>query len=1225
MKIRPAIIFLMIVLLASLGMTPSPALTGHPAASLTGESPNRGVELALTSRGASPGWEIAYEDQALYPQDIDPPESCGIPSLLTYGQDVEIMLAPWDEPASLLALNQAPAWKEKQAVSGGTSPYQDPVVISLSTEQLLAAWADGYGRIQSSTWGAGAGWTTPTKLSDDAISGRPALISRSPVHWAVFARFNNEIKVREKYMSNPLTDWQHLGSVGIADAASDPVVVSKDAGHMGLFYRATDGTVKFSEWDGAWLTTPVSLGRPADGTTIRTITSELNAVSRTGSHLAVYGVDTNNQLWYRERLDRQASDWSDSPWVKLLVNVALEKPAVVSRHANHIGVAVRDQTSARPYYTSWSYLPLENIYLPVVVSRNLASSQSAPQFEPQAALSSPVTGVSGWSEPAQISSLAFTSPLSLAPRGLDSLAVSGITDGSLYQILWIEAGGWSPAAQLAGAGEMAPGQVGAGVMRRLDDLMLLGRNGDGQLWFKHFTSLDQMLSDTPLSSSTAGLPRAQALAVVEGRWLWVSAVQTESGGWHVQARETTTGISASLELSHSDSGQSSNRVALAAGDLDLDGSSEVVVATINAGRTRIDISVLELGFSDASTLVISAAPKYEWLDLNSAEDVSLAVGDLDGDQQRDDLVVAFRGLSSIHYRVFGYQEPGQFFTQGLPGQHPLKDWCFGVANCSVIQRDLEIAAGSVKPGSPSEQLVLLVVAGVLKDGQTYVRDQLEVLTKDPNSWSFEPEGPGCSQVGDFSLLSAYAGSPYSSAVAVGDMSADGVGNIAYAFADRLAVLSDPLDCTYRVQTGLPDTLHSLAIGDVDLDGRGEAIVGSMGASTRISYFEIVEDGQLRRSGERSFSGGYSVLVGDLDNDTQLAELAGCKTFSEINVVAVVNGAPRWYDQNEPIQDAGGVYGRSDTDGGTTSTGTSTSNGFSVTIGLKHTFNVPVTAIKIGEVRASASREYIWSTGESTTDSNATTKDAGYEYAGTSRGMVVYNAFWFTCYYYNVYPPSQPENSSRAMLCQALDAGMDPQATNPVENFMSLEQWHSLSFKQSAGPSWVDVGHRAPNGVYTNDLAVPGNYKTSLPVDRSKLKYLWTDAPITISYDSQGGFGYYWLITNMTGGETSTTTNLEKTGTASAGADIWAITIDAAYIHGRTDETTGTTSWEDSYQLGGSVAKFMDPNRLCYSIVPYYYKARAVSQAGAAVDYLEMDYYVPTPPFPCARSADDINE
>jgi len=102
--------------------------------------------------------------------------------------------------------------------------------------------------------------------------------------------------------------------------ASDPVVISQDAGHMAVFYRTASGEVKFTEWEGSWYQQAISLGMPSYGEASFSLVSELSGISRNDTHAAVFGVDASGQLWYRgSATSLNEVDWSDTVWVKLLV------------------------------------------------------------------------------------------------------------------------------------------------------------------------------------------------------------------------------------------------------------------------------------------------------------------------------------------------------------------------------------------------------------------------------------------------------------------------------------------------------------------------------------------------------------------------------------------------------------------------------------------------------------------------------------------------------------------------------------------------------------------------------------------------------------------------------------------------------------------------------------------------------------------------------------------
>ncbi len=465
--------------------------------------------------------------------------------------------------------------------------------------------------------------------------------------------------------------WQNIG---IDDALSDPVVISQDAGHMAIFYKSTGGAVKFTEWEGAWLKQPISLGQPAEGKASYPIDSELAAISRNGDHSAVFGVDAIGQLWFRERTIWNELDWSDTTWVKLLEGVEIAKPAVTSRHANHIGVVVKD-SSGQPYYTRWSWQVPQKLYLPLVGRPSTGAELVTLEGGTDQVSALEFFGPPGWSQPVALEAATFTSPLTLVPRGLDSMVLLGIkSDGYLYEAVWTEDTNWGSWQANAGPG-MNVGQTLAVVARRMNDIMVLGRYAaTDQVWYKHYTSLDKPLTQQEMSSSMEGLPRAQTLAFVDGKWIWVSLTRQAGGAWQVEARELSTGISTSLDLEHANSGQAANRGAVAAADLDIDGNSEVVVATLQSNQSDIDLSVLEFTFQDPATLLISASTPYTWPDPLVGADVNVSIGDLNGDGLQNEVVVGYSSSSAMHLGVFLYGEYG-LVQQGASTTINYPNWC----------------------------------------------------------------------------------------------------------------------------------------------------------------------------------------------------------------------------------------------------------------------------------------------------------------------------------------------------------------------------------------------------------------------------------------------------------------------------------------------------------------------------------------------------------------------
>jgi hypothetical protein len=1204
---RSIVLIITLALLIQPGLaTPQPVVAqdavgvgdGHPEAPrASGEHVSSSIEL--------------YQRQMdwLYPADIDPPENCTAARFAPLGQDIEHLLTPWGGLAPLYALDQPPDWYSKVDLSGA-QPGLDMDAIALDSEHLMATWRDkSDGRVYIASWEATTGWSSPNPWSSEASSGRPVLLSKNPQNYMVFARFGQNIKYRE-WNDGETTPWIVVS--GVEDADSSPEVVSMDPTHIAVFYKTLGGTVKFTEWEGEWLEEPATLGGAA-------IASGLSVVSRGDRHVAVFGVDGSGRLWFRERTDLDEFDWSDTQWFQLMTGVKVEKPAVTSRHAAHIGIVVKDN-SGQPYYVSWFPLSRasysELIYMPLIAKTGAPSSQVVKEDDIiELGWNRALLEINGWREPVVLPQATFDSPMTLVPRSIDSLIVLGVrSDGMLHEVTWSEHDGWGSWHAITPAG-MMENQSLAFATRRMYDVMLLGRYAEqDQAWTKHYSSQGQAVSAPQLTAPVSGLPRAQSVVIAEGRTLWVSLNRNAgSGKWQVEARELSTSIQSSLELDHGDSGQVTNRVAVAAADLDMDGSSEMIVATVQSNKTNIDLSVLEFSFTATDTLDIEAIHNV-WSNVPAGEDVNLAIGNIEPSSPEKEVALAYQAQAHdvMSIAVFQYSESG--LTQPLITAEREYYWE------GVEKHDIEVAVGNVLPRGPGgetgEQVVILDVSHI-QDGADYVRDYVGVLGVYSGTTTLEPLGdPYTTPV---QLPSSIAGQPYTAGLGAGDMNADGQAEVVYSFGDQVITLADdPLTMTPTLEikrslSGYPDTERALVVGDVDVDGRAEAGVSFRGASaTDYVLVEMTGSGNLVEAASHSQTGSFSVLMGDTDNNTMVAELAGCKAFADVTVVAVVNGAPRWYAAEVPIQDASGLYGRTKSAGGGTSDGTTTTYGGSVSVGYDAEYSCPLTGQPLFAIRAQVAAEFMRTTIGTTRQSSSTTVAEGYEYSGGSRGMVIFSSTEFICYYYDVYPPADPESSTRAMVCK-------PTGRANAEDFKPLEDWHATSWKTTTGPSWVDVGHRSARGVLSNDLDEPLNYTGDLPIDPGRLKFKWNSEPLKVSWSSQGGFTRYWSVTEMEGGETEKARVIEANVTPSVGASVGGLSMDVSFTYGKGWESSRTVSWETALEIGGSVSKFTDPTRQCYDIVPYVYTARAITQAGAVYPYLEADYYVPGV-YDCAMQA-----
>jgi hypothetical protein len=1126
-------------------------------------------------------------------QVITPPAQCDVPAQLPFDADVEVVLAPWNNTANLRRVNQAQEadtlnvadWSCFDVVPLGTEYY-----AWIATEHSSGdTWVRGWYPYWSDCDIPGAcGIIDIANLG--SVPSSPVLLSRAPSEWSAFAHYGDEIRVYEG-------SWQTVP--GTTGAGSDPVVVSKEPNHIALFYVQDDGTIMFTEWNGVWrqesiplsmigwkiylpillksssflgksLSPPVGVGAhpllggfriPLSSSSVPVFSSKLAAASRGRDHLAVFGVDTDNQLWVREWTQLNEADWSDTRWVKLMEDVAIARPGAASRHTNHLGVVVKN-TAGVSYYIEWSVQ-------------------------------------TGWKSPVALGTQTFASPLTLVTESMDRMTLWGVAaDNDLYQNSWTEEAGWSGWTIVDH--NVNTSQVVGAAVSRINDSMVSWNKLNGQCYRRHETNMERTMNSTGVSDPVKGLPRGQALVKVAGRTVWVSA-DKDSNGWFVTAYDVVSGTTGYLDLSHgSDSSAFTNRVSVAASDLDTDGDDEVVVATFRQNGTDLDISVLELSFT-ATTIEISIAVTEHETGLLDGDDVNVAIGDMDGDAVENEIVVGYQhGVQPI-LRLYRYSEQALSLvtSETLTWVYP-------------INYDLEIAIGGLYGQFPGEQLTVMTVESLsLPDAMEVVRTYRLVGSTLTYIETFESHDL---------VLSTWDGD-YMSALTTGDLDADGQEDIVYV------VPSEDLNTIYafyNLQVGSHLTAtrdldttavgwRSLAVGDLDRDGRAEIVMGSAGEAqswTDVRVLDMTrarlvlsedEFDYLHTSGMAMLTDGrYTVLLGDMDNDSFVADLVGCATFAEVQVLAVLNGVPRWYEDGVPIQENVGEYAISKSGGSGESYGQNGTWGGSLSVGFEHEFDTPILAIKLGEIRAAVTAEFMYNMGVSWDTFTSTTQTNGYAFWNDSLGMVIYSGEDHVCYYYDVYAPDAPANTSRMMACNPVG-----QAYHALK---SLNDWHSPDWMATAGDSWVDVGHRSRDNVYTNDVST---YDSSLPIDPFMLKHTWDPAtPIRVSGDSQGGMLRQWYIEEMIGGAQENSHGWDASVTVSAGATFADLTIDTSVTGGYGRDWTRSVNWEETLSLGGGVYNFTDTTRLCYDIIPFVYKAKARTQADTAYSYLELDYYVP---------------
>ena len=379
----------------------------------------------------------------------------------------------------------------------------------------------------------------------------------------------------------------------------------------------------------------------------------------------------------------------------------------------------------------------------------------------------------------------------------------------------------------------------------------------------------------------------------------------------------------------------------------------------------------------------------------------------------------------------------------------------------------------------------------------------------------------------------------------------------------------------------------------------------------------VSPGTLTWSGSRSVLG--VPLLADLDGDSPVATFKRCDDVSDVHVLGVTNSQPVWYKNGQSVQNSGGGMANSSTASSGSEDGWTATFGGSFSVGFKHEFQVPVLAIKVGEVRASVTQEFMGSIGRNNEHSTSTTESEGVGFGSQAfgQGAVCYTQTSYRCYTYELAKPGSTITTT-AQACVVV-----PTAGTATQMCSALEDWGTTEFKNTAGSSWTPIGHRPPHTTTISvDLGWANNYPTlsKPPVDPYRV-WWQKKTPINVQSSSNpASVTQNWSIETTVATTTVKTGSFEANTEVSAGFDAMDVTFDAKVSAGYGKEWSNSVGWETGLEFNGSVYHYPIsstsmsnpcPSTLCkpYSIVPYVYKAQARTLAGVTYSYLEQDYYV----------------
>lgn len=280
------------------------------------------------------------------------------------------------------------------------------------------------------------------------------------------------------------------------------------------------------------------------------------------------------------------------------------------------------------------------------------------------------------------------------------------------------------------------------------------------------------------------------------------------------------------------------------GDVDGDGKPDMVVANFNAGT----ISVLRNISTSGTITTASFAEKVDFA-VGSTPSI-IAIGDLDGDG-RPDLVVGYRFSQNISV-LRNTSTPGSITSSSFA---PKVDFITGEVTLSVAIGDVDV------------------------DG----KPEIVVANLDANSLSIfrNTSTPGSIDASSFAGKVDLPSSTNPSSVAIGDLDGDGKPDLVTANLGAYSVslfhntstpgVINASSFASKVDLGTGPNPYSVAVGDIDGDGKPDVSVVAVGGNSMTLFHNIATQGTLYAS---SFEGinfdlgnqSVDVALGDVDGD-----------------------------------------------------------------------------------------------------------------------------------------------------------------------------------------------------------------------------------------------------------------------------------------------------------------------------------------------------------------------
>ncbi len=1197
-----------------------------------------GLILSLAAPGgvrAAPAAPIAGEQPPARP--VPTPSimkraaaDCGAPTRVMAGQDLEALLvgpankvmqvsqqydyvfrldmgAPYSTTAGATAL-VIPAFNDS---ANFTAAVRDNMRIAMAWQQRSNHATLGnhimVQMMENSQWGVAYDAGMPT---EETLVGKLELLAPDPSQLVLFSRTDYSTIVYKTYLqeSGFIPDWSTIPMTSTA-VVSDPKAVVIGSRHVGLFFIGYEGgrrSVYFDEAFGTnWRTGPINLGVPVSG---QDVNDDISAFALRNDHIVVFvtvtGASGSKALYMKEwAIDKNLADWSDTQWVRV-VSSFTDRYNVTSRHATHMAVAY--QASANSVKVKeWSHI---NGWQQDAAALDLGAPNSTASIGHISLLS------------------LFTNEMALLVKRGETFSIKS----------WNSKSGWDAWKPAINASQMK--EPFLALVSNPHNYLIIAPYVQNYPAAMTYASQTSKIITTPLTNnkSTGADSPFQKVIQVNGKAYWFNAY-LYNAKWFVEARDMKTWNGVVQQLAHADSGQGAylTTAAITAGDMDRDGDDEVLVTTLKADGSRMDISAIELAVdpnSSASPPALVITPQMVSINAPANDrfgaNIRVALGEMDGlpgdttvtpDGLNNEIFVGVLPRGKTAARLYYFQYLNGVLTPAMLGGASYVDISTTISNRAID--GFQMAVGHFSYGS-SDALAINLQSGFNTELKYYtlftqaggIRRTRLLAGPVPSANAYYTPGVMAAADIDSDTLDEV--------VLVQPAPIPGTVKLYVLDAEALPEKMEdaPIQVALKFGSVTATQPQQIAIGDLDQDGGLEIIVKSATIpTTEYALFLTRFDGKKLLTNIRAYRGlqkTSTLLIGDIDNDSQSAVIENCEDYTgAVSVQGVVYTPPIYYNGALPLQNFGAEFAQGSSYGRNEEKGFTVSLGGSLGVGVDVEFLAPILAFKIGGFKLMSTAEIIGSVGRSLSQS----REIYYEQTraieggpnnadGISAGLVLFSSTNYRCINYRIYEADNHDISYPMKVC------LPP---SRVQNtYATVEDWYNV-FKPQMGDFWVPLvsgGQVATDTPPTNNMAdlVKYGVRSSPHVDGNLVEFeLPQGISVPRSSDSNASSG--WSTDSVTGNSKTVKGNLDFSQTLSSEVTFGGAVLAASITAGFGREWATTQSWSEKISYGASIgaAPIASVCAGCrpYTVRPYVAIATGKTPQGVMYRYMVQDYYV----------------